>query len=95
MFYYSIAWYVFCIVSGFGCFVYNLGEISNGNSKKLIRFIGGILFFSFIIISFFMYSWQGGLALIVVQLIVSLPIHIAVNKIYSKLLKLLNTDATD
>ena len=74
-------------MSGLGCFVYNFGDIGNGNSRELIRVTGGLLFFLFIILSFVVYGLLGGFALIVVQLVISLPVRIITAKFYLALFK--------
>jgi len=76
MFYYSITWYIFCLFSGLGAFIYNFGGITLGNSKNIIRHTGGILFYSFIIISFLFHGWRGGVALIGVQLFMVVPLWV-------------------
>ena len=86
MFYSSIIWYIFCFISGLGCFIHNFGKISLGRSKETIQFIGSILFFVFIILSFFVNGWKGGVVLIVVELVLIVPIvNLIIPKIENKL----------
>lgn len=88
MFYYSITWYLLCVGSNIGCFIYHFGDIGNGNSRELVRFIGGILFFLFMGVSFVMYGWKGGIAIVLVQLVTSFPVRIIAGKVLNILFRL-------
>lgn len=85
MFYTSISWYLLLLASCAGSFLYNFGEISLGNRRELIRSIGGILFYSSMVVSFFTHGWKGGITLTAISLIMTVPIARLARFVFLKL----------
>jgi len=66
----NITWWLIVLLNFSGYFIYSFGQISRGNSKELIKFVGGVLFILSFGLMFFLFGGKYLIGLIVLSLIV-------------------------
>lgn len=101
----NVGWWLILLWNFVSYFIYSFGNISRGNSKLLIEFVGGALFFlSFVAMFIFFGLWSGLILMAITFMLVSPIVGLLIAHIEKKLyghykkieqIKFLQTSASD
>ena len=67
----NIAWWLIVLLNFIGYFIYSFGQISRGNSKELVKFVGGVLFILSFGLMLFLFGGKYLIGLVAVSFLVT------------------------